>query len=308
MESHFYSHGKLLITGEYLVLDGAQALAIPTKYGQDLVVTPIKQPIILWKSINELGEIWFELELSLDIFNTASKLEAWFDSADAVSRRLVHILKQAQHLNAKFLNDEKGYTISTHQDFNSSWGLGTSSTLINNIAQWAHIDAFQLSDMTFGGSGYDIACAQHSKAILYQVKGIERTINTVSFDPAFSNHLYFVHLKQKQNSREAIKKYQSKKHEIQPIILRINALSKAILECNDLPTFQKLLDEHEQLIGNVIEETPIKERLFSDFNGSMKSLGAWGGDFVLVASEDNPESYFKSKGFDTIIPYNDMIL
>jgi hypothetical protein len=27
----FYSNGKLLITGEYLVLDGAKAFALPTK-------------------------------------------------------------------------------------------------------------------------------------------------------------------------------------------------------------------------------------------------------------------------------------
>ena len=27
----FYSHGKLLITGEYAVLDGAKAIALPTK-------------------------------------------------------------------------------------------------------------------------------------------------------------------------------------------------------------------------------------------------------------------------------------
>ena len=38
MEKTFYSNGKLLITGEYLVLDGAKALALPTKYGQYLTV------------------------------------------------------------------------------------------------------------------------------------------------------------------------------------------------------------------------------------------------------------------------------
>ena len=34
----FYSNGKLLITGEYVVLDGAKALALPTKFGQSLLV------------------------------------------------------------------------------------------------------------------------------------------------------------------------------------------------------------------------------------------------------------------------------
>ena len=36
MKKTFYSNGKLLITGEYVVLDGAKALALPTKYGQNL--------------------------------------------------------------------------------------------------------------------------------------------------------------------------------------------------------------------------------------------------------------------------------
>ena len=30
----FYSHGKLLLTAEYAVLEGVKALAIPTKRGQ----------------------------------------------------------------------------------------------------------------------------------------------------------------------------------------------------------------------------------------------------------------------------------
>ena len=37
----FYGHGKLLLTGEYAVLDGAKALSIPTRFGQSLEVTSI---------------------------------------------------------------------------------------------------------------------------------------------------------------------------------------------------------------------------------------------------------------------------
>jgi hypothetical protein len=38
MQKTFYSNGKLLITGEYLILDGAKGLALPTKMGQNLSV------------------------------------------------------------------------------------------------------------------------------------------------------------------------------------------------------------------------------------------------------------------------------
>ncbi len=34
----FRSNGKLLLTAEYLVLDGARAIALPTKLGQSLTV------------------------------------------------------------------------------------------------------------------------------------------------------------------------------------------------------------------------------------------------------------------------------
>ena len=58
--NNFYSHGKLLLTGEYVVLDGALSLAIPTRFGQDLLVKPIENSILLWKSYDENKAIWFE--------------------------------------------------------------------------------------------------------------------------------------------------------------------------------------------------------------------------------------------------------
>jgi hypothetical protein len=47
---------------------------------------------------------------------------------------------------------------------------------------------------------------------------------------------------------------------------------------------------------------------FSDFKGEIKSLGAWGGDFVMVISESDPTAYFSEKGFTTVISYDEMIL
>jgi hypothetical protein len=37
-------------------------------------------------------------------------------------------------------------------------------------------------------------------------------------------------------------------------------------------------------------------------------LGAWGGDFILATSKENPTDYFKSKGFETVIPFDQMVL
>ena len=61
----FYSNGKLLLTAEYFVLDGAKALAVPTKLGQDLIVEPISEKKIIWASFSESGECWFEAVFEL---------------------------------------------------------------------------------------------------------------------------------------------------------------------------------------------------------------------------------------------------
>ena len=55
----------------------------------------------------------------------------------------------------------------------------------------------------------------------------------------------------------------------------------------------------------------VKELYFSDFWGQIKSLGAWGGDLVLVTSNRGLEEtaeYFKSKGFNSLLSYGDLIL
>ena len=72
--------------------------------------------------------------------------------------------------------------------------------------------------------------------------------------------------------------------------------------------FCELLDEHSNLLSKTLQMKTVKQNLFPDFNGTLKSLGAWGGDFILAASEENPEAYFNQKGYHIIIPYKEMIL
>ena len=58
----------------------------------------------------------------------------------------------------------------------------------------------------------------------------------------------------------------------------------------------------------VLQMETVKEKHFSDFKGVIKSLGAWGGDFVMVLSKQNPKEYFIAKGFETILTYEEMVL
>ena len=62
----YYSNGKLLITGEYVVLDGALSLAVPTKFGQSLSIEAVDEPKISWNSFNSDGSIWFENTFSIN--------------------------------------------------------------------------------------------------------------------------------------------------------------------------------------------------------------------------------------------------
>ena len=51
--------------------------------------------------------------------------------------------------NQDFLAELKGAVIETQLDFLRNWGLGSSSTLINNIAQWANVNPFDLQQKSF---------------------------------------------------------------------------------------------------------------------------------------------------------------
>ena len=55
----------------------------------------------------------------------------------------------------------------------------------------------------------------------------------------------------------------------------------------------------------------VQAERFADFPGTVKSLGAWGGDFVLVLSPwpaEQTMAYFNAKGCPTVLSYNEMIL
>ena len=306
---NFYSNGKLLLTGEYLVLDGAKSLAVPTKFGQDLVVENIKEKQIIWGSFTSYAECWFEAVFELPklrlvncTFNADKE-----GNAEFIAETLLEILKEARRLNPDFLKSESGFVVKTKLSFPRNWGLGSSSTLINSIASWAKVDAFKLLWNSFKGSGYDIACAQNDTPIFYKIEDQKPIVKQVKFNPTFKENLYFVHLNQKQDSKEGIAKFRESGENFQEEIKRISMISDAFLNAVSIEEFDLLIIEHEQIISSIIKLKPVKVKLFPDYFGEIKSLGAWGGDFVLVTGNETTPSYFKSKGFETILTYSEMI-
>lgn len=307
---NYYSNGKLLLTGEYLVLDGAKSLALPTKFGQDLVVQKMKEQQLIWGSFTHTGECWFEAVFDLQKLRLVS---CTFNSkkegnGEIIAETLLDILKEAKKINPSFLASENGFVVKTALTFPRDWGLGSSSTLINSIASWAKVDAFQLLWNSFKGSGYDIACAQNERAIFYQLENDRPIVEPVNFNPNFKENLFFVHLNQKQDSKEGILKFRQREQSFQKEIEQISTISDEFLKATSLIDFNKLIVEHEQIISSIIKLKPVKEKLFLDYFGEIKSLGAWGGDFVLVTGNDETSRYFKKKGFDTVLSYSEMIL
>ncbi|MGJ5642513.1 GYDIA family GHMP kinase [Formosa sp. S-31] len=298
----YYSNGKLLITAEYLVLDGAEALALPTTLGQSLQIESNKEQKIKWTSLDYKNLPWLDTAFHFENSNLICE-----DKND-LTKRLAEILNTAKTLNPEFLKDNKGYAITTKLGFPQNWGLGTSSTLINNVASWAKVNPYTLLELTFGGSGYDIACASNNSPITFKLQEETPAVTPVVFNPDFKDQLYFVHLNEKQNSRDGIAAYRKNTKDKRHTITKINEITGNIISCDSIDDFNSLINEHENIISEIIQLTPVKSRLFPDFQGSIKSLGAWGGDFILVSAKNNPTPYFKNKGYNTILRYDDMIL
>jgi len=304
MKKKFYSNGKLLITGEYVVLDGAKALALPTKFGQNLIIESSKNEVIQWRSHDHDGSIWFEDNIPFSSIIEKKK----YDEIHNIKNTLIEILHEAFLMNSDFITKSEGYKITTELTFPKFWGLGTSSTLINNIAQWLEIDAYKLLKRSFGGSGYDLACAQNDSAIIYQLVNEKPTVEKIIFEPDFIDKIHFVYLNKKQSSKKAIASYLGKQSDIEKTVKIIDSITKTVIDATEPKEFALALQKHEIEMSNVLELQTVQEALFDDFRGVIKSLGAWGGDFVLAISKENPTDYFNDKGYKVVIPYKDMIL
>jgi mevalonate kinase len=305
-DQYFFGHGKLLLTGEYFVLDGAKALAIPTKIGQSLSVkySSSYSPTLLWRSFDVQGNCWFD-----------SKYEFWhfncLDEKPSIEALMLQkILRQARLQNPHFLRDDVEVKVETRLGFPLNFGLGSSSSLTYNIAQWAYVSPFELLFKTQGGSGYDIACAQSDGPIIYSKLSSGPNWATVTFYPSFKDNIYFLYLGNKQNSREAVKEYSKKRPISSSIINTASLITEKMLKAQNLSEFKETIVEHELLVSSVLNITPVKMARFSDFEGEMKSLGAWGGDFAMLASDLNfsdIKKYFAAKGLDILYRYDDLI-
>ena len=299
------ANGKLLLSAEYFVLDGAMAIALPSKMGQTFTFENLTHSdSIFWKSFDEKNQVWFEGVFDKNNFKATQTTDP------NISDRLTQILKAIHTLNPIFLKQNEGVRIESHLDFPRNWGLGTSSTLIYALAKWVEVNPYVLLELTFGGSGYDIACASMNSPFFFQINNNLTQISPNNFAPDFLDQLYFIFLNKKQNSREGIFHYRKLRIE-KSDIENITDTSLFMHAADSLQDFEKWVNSHEDFIANKLNLPKVKNLFFSDYWGSVKSLGAWGGDFVLATSnrsEEETRKYFNEKGFEVFFKYKELIL
>ena len=328
MSLMYHSNGKFLLTGEYLVLKGALALATPLKLGQSLTVETVCTPFLHWDAYKPDGP-WFSVALNPE------NLEIIDSDDQPKAEKLRQILRAVKQLNPKAF-EGNNLKFTTRLDFDPNWGLGSSSTLIANLARWADVNPYELLKLTFGGSGYDIAGATAEGPIYYQlsmsksafrqaqqptldlpakvpepVEGPTPMVEPIDFNPPFAEHLFFIYQGQKQSSSKEIKAFlaQANPIDLHKDIESVSEISCAVPKCESLDEFAMLMQCHERIISRCIEQEPVQKR-FPDFEGVLKSLGAWGGDFILAATEwteNQVREYFKGKGLEVVFGYNDLV-
>lgn len=288
LSQHFYGHGKLLLTGEYFVLDGAKALSIPTRFGQHLRVKELSgaSNTLYWIALNNVKQPWLSLafdKTDLSCINATSPEAA----------TLTKILTQARLLNPGFLMDDQDTAVETYLEFPNNWGLGSSSTLVYCISQWAGVDAYTLLQRTMGGSGYDIVNAGSDTPIVYHLEDGGPHWEQVAFAPPFAENLFFAYTGQKQLSTTGIKYYRENAVRIKDCIGWLNRLTESMLQCQSLRKMEQIMQEHEDIIAEELKLPKAKDTLLPDYWGAVKSLGAWGGDFVMLTNDRSEEELLK---------------
>lgn len=301
----YYAHGKLLISGEYAVLNGALAFALPTRQGQWIIVEREYDMGELFWTASDINGRWFSCVMLLP------SLEVKITSDNIRSDRLKRLLLAAKELNPLFLSTDEGIRVDSYLEFYHLWGLGSSSSLIATIADWAKVDSFLLFRKVSLGSGYDLACSIHGKPLLYQISKNQPTSELVTFLPTFHKNIHFIYLGLKQDTDQNLKELKERISLLEGMNDTFSKLAHKFLHANSLHQFSTYMDDHERLIAENMKLLPVKERLFPDFNGHIKSLGAWGGDFIMATSKESGEivrNYFNKKGFSIIFSFNDIIL
>ena len=301
METYF-AHGKLLLSAEYAILHGAKGIALPLNKGQRLHFFKEKKKnskaVIKWTAFDQNNYPWFEA-----IFNKSDKaiIKCTYKGAAEILKKLFQLVPK------KFFNEDCDYRFETYLEFDKSWGWGTSSTMVSLLAQCTGSDPYQLYQSTFKGSGFDLACAVADGPILYQLNTQNQPkVKEIAFNPSFKDNIFFVYLGKKQSSLKSIR---AQKQPDKALIEEVTTITLGLQEAqNNQKEFCDLIEEHERLLSDYLGIPTVKEEYFPEINTSIKSLGAWGGDFVMMIGDREDLQAIRSKGYETTFGWKDIVL
>jgi hypothetical protein len=285
-------------------MHGAKALAVPLKFGQQMVVENIQETGILKWNTRIIDDSYFQAEYKLPSFDIITS------SNDAIGLFIRSLLKAAADLRSDLFSGTRGYSIDNYIDFDINWGLGSSSSLLSNLSFWINIDPILLYRKVFQGSGYDIYCARAESPIVYTLREGQPEVSSVKLHPGYNRGLFFVYSGRKQDSQESVKNFLSNQNIDKQIITRISHLTDLMVNASTLQNIMDVMHEHELVISSVLGVPPVKTRLFPEFNGEIKSLGAWGGDFMMVASPMNNndvKSYFRNRNYPVVFEWDEIV-
>ena len=300
----FFAHGKLLISAEYMVLHGSLALALPLHKGQTLQRLRSEDRNVFSWDAYEAENLWFSAKFNpttLGIIETSDQEKA---------ENLRFLIKTLIEMDPSFQRELFTWDVETVLGFSPKWGFGSSSTLIALMAEWAEVNPLDLHFRVSDGSGYDVACALAERPIHYKLREDGPHYRHVKFNPPFAKNLYFVWLGKKQSTAEHLVEMADKINPGYQEIHHFTTLTQQMTEATELSEFRLLMEEHEAKLSELIKLDRVSVTRFPDLPGSVKSLGAWGGDFVMIATESDSETlynYLDKKGFNTIFRYNDLV-
>lgn len=299
----FHAHGKLLLSAEYMVLFGSKALALPLNQGQTLErIRSDNRGAFSWSAY--FGDerwfyAWFDPQ-NLGVLETSDMDKATW---------LQEIIRACIGEMPAFQQDLFNWDVVTRLDFPPSYGFGSSSTLIALLAEWAEINPLDLHSRISGGSGFDVACAVAEGPIIYYLRDGSPHYRHVPFRPGFSRHLYFVWLGKKQPTASHLREVEGRINPDYETIHHFSELTGQMCDAATLDEFKALMEEHEERLSAILGMEPVSSR-FDGLPGCIKSLGAWGGDFAMIATEedqDTLEDYLKHQGIRVVYNYNDIV-
>lgn len=294
---NYRANGKLLLTSEYAITQGAKGLSIPTTKGQTLQIdSKNSDGAIVWESVAHDGTAWFSARLMPGTLEILESTNA--DVAFRLVKNLQVVLK-----NTDLLEHPNRFT--TQLEFPNEWGLGSSSTFTSLLAQCAGVDPLQYFRKVHGGSGYDLACATADGPIIYQLQNEAGIVSpeTINFD--FMDNLGFVYQGNKQLTSQSLNLVQRKPFSLSQIE-DFNGLTEAFLHAATEEELERVIEKHESILSEHLGLPKVKQQRFPTYPGAVKSLGGWGGDFVLVTRLDSSKKWLTDNGYKVIFPFKSL--